>query len=351
MRKFKLSLLSTLIVLATFLTACGDGQVEENPVEETEVIKEEKLKLYTTIYPLQFFAEQIGGDLVEVTNIIPVGSDAHSYEPTAKTMTDITDGDLFIYNGAGMEGFVEAILSVLEKEDVKVVKAVEDIELHESTNNLDEHTDVHDDHKQAHDDHGEEEHGHEEHGNEEEIPSHDVHNHGAEDPHAWLDPIIAIQMAEKIKFAMIDLLPEGEAVFQENYESLKSELEALDTEFRLVVEQAEKDRFIVSHAGYGYWEDRYGIHQIGVSGISPSDEPTIKDIENIIELAKEIGVQYIAFEQNIPTGNAETVKKEANLDVVYIHNLESLMKEDQENNEDYFSLMRKNIDSLEQLLQ
>ncbi|MDE5412218.1 metal ABC transporter solute-binding protein, Zn/Mn family [Alkalihalobacterium chitinilyticum] len=403
MRKLKASLFAGMLVTSSFLAACGgQGEPEENVQEEVVEEEVDALEVFTTLFPLEDFTNKIGGEYVNVTNIIPVGADAHTYEPTAREMISVAEGDMFIYNGAGMEGFADAIIDTVTNENVLVVKAIEGIELidydhdHDHGHDHDDHGHEHDDHGHEHDDHGHEhdehghehddhghehddhghehdehghehdehghehdehghehdEHGHEhdEHGHEHDDHGHD-HHHGDEDPHVWLDPILAIQMAENIKNGLIQLLPEQQEVFEANFNDVKTELEAIDAEFSAMVEEVEKDTFIVSHAGFGYWENRYGIHQIGITGLSPTNEPTRKQLEQIIEFAEKHNIQHVAFEQNFTSQVAEVVKEEVGAEPVYIHNLEVLVQEDIDNNEDYFSLMRKNIESLRTALQ
>ncbi|MFC0472519.1 metal ABC transporter solute-binding protein, Zn/Mn family [Halalkalibacter kiskunsagensis] len=356
------SLFALILIVSSFLVACGGaGQTEEqqlgkeDPAEEVEV-----LELYTTIFPLEDFANKIGGDFVNVTNLVPIGADAHTFEPTAREMISVAEGDAFIYNGAGLEGFVDALIETLEDEGVAIVKASEGIDFIDYG---DDHSDGHEEeheehgHEEEHD-HEHEEHGHEEeheeHGNEKEHDHEEDHEHDHshdEDPHVWLDPIHSITLAENIKNTLIELLPEQEEIFTSNFEEVKTELEAIDSEFQAMVDAAAKDTFFVSHAGYGYWEERYGIHQIGISGISPTNEPSQRQLQDIIQLANENGLEYVMFEQNIPTKVADVVKDEVGAEALYLHNLEALVAEDVDNGEDYFSLMRKNIEALGTALQ
>ncbi|GAE24628.1 zinc ABC transporter [Halalkalibacter wakoensis JCM 9140] len=381
--KKRSGLFASTLILSGFLAACGGGneQAAEQPVNEEPIESEEveALELYTTIFPLENFANEIGGEFVNVTNIVPVGADAHTFEPTAREMISVAEGDAFIYNGAGLEGFVDALIETLEGEGVAIVKASEGIELldydHDHSHDHDHaHEDDHDhdhshddhaheddhDHDHSHDDHAHEDdhdhdHSHDDHAHEEEDDhdhSHDDHNHDHdEDPHVWLDPILSITLAENIKNALIELMPEQEEFFTTNFEEVKAELELIDVEFQSMVEAAEKDTFLVSHAGYGYWEERYGVKQIGIAGISPTNEPSQRQMQDIINLANEYGLQYVLFEQNIPTKVAEVVKDEVGAEALYLHNLEALVTEDVENDEDYFSLMRRNIEVLEKALQ
>ncbi|ADU30001.1 metal ABC transporter solute-binding protein, Zn/Mn family [Evansella cellulosilytica] len=391
----KLFLLIAMLPFA-LLVACGEGEeetteadvgTEENEdVIDEEVVEEEidPISIYTTLFPLEDFANKIGQEYVEVTNIIPVGTDAHSFEPSASQMIDISEADLFIYNGAGFEAFAERIKETVEEHDVVVITAADGIELidydHDHDHSHDhDHGHEEDDHDHGHD-HGHEEddhdhghdHGHEEddhdhghdHGSEEDDHSHNHeddedhghghdhgHSHGEEDPHVWLDPLRAVQLAENIKDALVEIRPELTETFEQNFEALKSDLEILDQEFVDLKEEITKDTIVVSHAGYGYWDDRYGIHQIGISGISPTNEPSISQMQDMISFIEEQGINYIMFEQNIPLNTAETVRDEVGAEVLWLHNLEVLLDEDIESEEDYFSLMRKNIETLRTALQ
>ncbi|MDZ5712763.1 metal ABC transporter solute-binding protein, Zn/Mn family [Jeotgalibacillus haloalkalitolerans] len=291
------------------LAACGNSN-EESSSDESDA-----LSIYTTVYPLQFFAERIAGDVAKVNSILPPGSDSHTYEPTSKDMIEIAEADAFILNGAGLEGYADSIVDAVESEDVTIAEATEGLELSKGG----------DDH-----DHGD---GHD-------------HDHGDYDPHVWLDPVHSIEMAENIKELLTELKPEDEAMFDENFEALKAELEALDQEFSSEIETASGNHFIVSHAAYGYWEEAYGVHQIAVSGLSPTQEPSQKELQSIVETAEEFGLQHVFFEQNITTKIAEIIREEIGAETLMLHNLSVLTDEDIENDEDYFSLMRHNLEQL-----
>ena len=176
------------------------------------------------------------------------------------------------------------------------------------------------------------------------------HNHGDFDPHVWLDPYRSITLAENIKNTLVELKPDAKEEFEKKYESLKAELQKLDEEFHRLADSKENPEMIVSHAAYGYWEEVYGIHQIPVTGLSPSDEPSQKDLEEIIQMANEKQIKYILFEQNVTPKVAEIVQNEINAEPLYLHNLESLTEKDRQNKEDYFSLMRKNLEALDKAL-
>ncbi|MDH8001293.1 metal ABC transporter solute-binding protein, Zn/Mn family [Bacillus cereus] len=317
MRKLIKVCISLLLVISLF-SACGVKKENAEKGQQNK-LKSDKLQIYTTIYPLQFLAEQIGNGYVEVENITPPGTEAHSFDPTQKTVVKIAQSDMFIYSGTGMEGFAEKIKQTVKKEKVSIVKAAEGIRLlNAKTTGVQE---------------GEQE---------KEL---DV------DPHVWLDPIRAIKMAENIKVALIQLKPDAKDDFEKNFNALKLKLESLDQEFRDIVTKSPKKTFVVSHSAYGYWEDVYGLKQIGISGLSPTNEPSSQKLKEIIELAKENNISYVLFEPNLSNKVASVVKREVGADTLTLHNLESLTANEIQNKEDYLSVMKSNILSLQKALQ
>lgn len=317
--KFKPLLMVLALGIGTALAGCSSSSA--NNASDN---KNKKLEVYTTIYPLQDFTEKIGGKYVEAKSILPTGVDAHSFEPTTKTMVKIANADAFVYSGIGLEGFADKAQSTLKNEDVALVEAAKGIKLAKSS---------------------EDEHAHEnEHAHEEE------HNHGDTDPHVWLDPVLAIQLAENIKDELIELKPDKKAEFEKNFQALKTQLEDVDQELKTTIGDAPHKEILVSHAAYGYWEKRYGLKQISVAGLSPTNEPSQKQLENIVKQAKKDHIKYFIFDQNLKPKVSTLVKNEVGAQALTLHNLESLTKNDVKNKEDYFSIMQHNIDTLKKAL-
>ncbi|RDW20925.1 metal ABC transporter solute-binding protein, Zn/Mn family [Oceanobacillus chungangensis] len=279
----------------------------------------DNLTVYTTIYPIQYIVEQIGGDSLTVKSVYPPGVDAHTYEPTSKDMTDIAESDAFIYLGAGMESFAQTAAGALEKQDVLLMEIGKHEELFQSSGST-EH-----DHEDEHE-----------------------HHHGDQDPHIWIDPLRMIEMAAIIKDELITLNPDEETAYTDNFAALKEDLLQLDQQFTETLESKENKKILVSHAAFGYWEERYGIEQISVNGISSSSEPSQKELTEIIDQAKEYNLDYILFEQNSSNRVSEVIQNEIGAEVLTIHNLSVLTDEDIANNEDYLSLMTYNLEILDQ---
>ena len=107
------------------------------------------MSIYTTVYPLQYFTERIGGDHVDVKSIYPAGADEHTFDPTQKDMIALADSDLFFYIGLGLEGFVENAEKTMKNEHVKMIATAEAI----PEEMLDEgHSHEHDEDDEEHDD-------------------------------------------------------------------------------------------------------------------------------------------------------------------------------------------------------
>lgn len=351
------TMLSTVITAGIILAGCGN---EANSNTSSESNKE-VVNVYTTIFPLEDFTKKIGGEFVDVQSILPPNVDAHSFEPSTKDMMNLADSDLFIYTGAGVEGFADKAVESLKNEEVTIVKAVDNIELlsveedshdHEETPEEESH-DSHD--KAANEEEHESEHSSEnnEEGNvheDDHSGEEDEHAHGDTDPHVWLDPNLSIQLAENIKNALIEKMPAQKEAFESNYNLLKKDLEKLDQDFKETVGNSKTKYLLVSHAAYGYWENRYGIEQIAIGGLSPTQEPSQKELEEIVEESKAHNIRYLMFEQNVSPRVSEVIQKEIGAKSLTLYNLESIAEEDRDKGEDYFSIMRKNLENIKMAL-
>lgn len=216
-----------------------------------------------------------------------------------------------------MEGFSESTANALKSSNVTFIE----IGMHEE---LFLTADAH----HAHDDHD--------------------HHHGDFDPHIWFDPLRMVDMAEIITEQLIELSPRHEELYQNNFALLEEQLLQLDQEFSDRLQMKTNKDIVVSHAAYGYWEERYGIRQIAIRGLSSSSEPSQKALIEIVESANKHNIGYVLFEQNTSDNIAKIIQEHIHADILYIHNLEVLTDQDITNDEDYFSIMRKNLETLDQ---
>lgn len=312
----------TVLISILLLAACG--KTNENEVSSDANSTNHALSIYTTVYPIQYFTERIGGEHVHVQSIYPPGADEHTFDPTQKDMMALADSDLFFYIGLGLEGFVEKAQSTLKGEHVKMIATAENISeetLHEGHDHEHEQNTnvVHDDHDQ---------------------------HHGAFDPHVWISPMLSVELATSIKDALIEEMPDMQEDFEENFKLLKDDLVELDQNFKEMATNAPSKTFFVSHAAFGYIADAYDLEQIAIAGLNSQSEPSQKQLATLVSQAKDLDVNYILFEQNISSRLTDVIRKEIGAESLLLHNLGILTADDVKNNEDYLSLMEQNIETL-----
>ncbi len=315
--------LTVAFASASILAACGSNT-------DSSTSDDKKTEIYTSTFATAAIAREIGGNQVNVKMIVPPGADPHSYEPTSKQLTEIAKGDLFLLTGTTLEPYSKKIQESLKGTDVRFVETSKDVTLLESDATL---------HAHEEEGHTEDEQAHEEEG----------HDHGKYDPHVWLDPVNAKAMARSITVALSKEVPKDKATFEKNLKAFDQQADALDKEFKQAVADGSKKELLVTHAAYGYLAERYGFTQLPIAGISPSDEPSQKQLAALVKEARMHDLKYVAFEETVSPKVARVIQKEIGAKSVTIHNLESVTKSQQ--NSSYFKLMEENVQTLEQALQ
>lgn len=329
-----------VFVMTLMITGCQSEVVvdeEADPITEIEVeveteeIPEPVLVVMTSFFPYYDVATHIGGSTVEVYQMVPDGADPHSFEPTPGDLIQLESSDLFIYNGVGFESWVEGALSMLSGSDALVLKAEDFVTLLQVT--------VEDDHDHGHDqDH---DHDHEE---------EDEHQHGPYDPHIWTDPVNMKSIARHVADALIQLAPDNESEFEENYQAYGAAMDELDADLKNLSEEATHHDLLVSHSAFGYLAHRYGFKEIAVTGISPHTEPNPGRLAELTDLAGNLGLEYIFFETLVNPKTAEVLAEEAGLTPLMLYNVEGVTKEQQHSGASYVTLMEENIQTLRKAL-
>ena len=286
-------------------TAAGDG----------------RLRVLTSFYPMYDFACKIGGDCIDVTNMVPSGTEPHDWEPSTNDLKNLEKADVFIYNGADMEPWADDLL-VSRSDTLHVVEASENVELRTTD--------------------GEHEHAHEHEGAD--------HHHGDFDPHVWLDPENAKIEMEAIKDALCAADPENSTVFQSNYEKYAAELDALDAEFREKLAPLPDRTIVVAHEAFGYLCDAYGLTQVGIEGLSPDSEPDPGRMAEVIDFVREHSISTIFFEELVSPKVAEAIASETGAQAKMLSPLEGLSDEQAAAGADYFSVMHDNLAALMEAL-
>lgn len=316
------SICAIIFACTLILAACGQEKSDNKG-------KSDKMKVTTTVYPMQSFIEQIGEEHVDVESIYPAGTDLHSYEPTQKDILEASKSDLFVYTGDDLDPIAKKIASTIKKDEQKV-------SLQEHIDQSELLTDQHE--------HGDEEHDHGDH------EEHEGHHHGGYDPHVWLDPKINLDMIKGIKDELVKKDPDNKKDYETNYKKLKKDLEKIDKDLKKITKGHEGHTVFISHESIGYLANRYNFVQKGVQSMNAED-PTQKELTEIVKEIKETDAKYILYENNISSKITDTIRKETDAKPLTFNNMESLTKEQlNEKNLSYQSLMKENITNIEKAL-
>lgn len=334
------SILLTVLILSGCGSKYGGGIVEG------------KVNVMTTFYPIYEFTKEIGGDEVNVVNLLPTGVEPHDWTPRSQDIVNTSKSQLFLYNGAGLEGWVPGFLKGLDHDtQVKPVEVSQGIKLIDAIGD-----DGHGHGEGAHDE--EHDHTHEE-GTEDDHAGHDHEEKSAEtsadthhtDPHTWVSPKSALIMAENIKNSLVEVDPEHKDGYEQRFEVLKEKLTKLDNDFTSELSKLSKKDIVVSHQAFGYLCRDYGLTQHAIMGLSPDAEPRAQDIVNLTKTVKEKEVKYIFFEELVSDKLAKTLANEAGVETLVLNPVEGLTKAQADSGENYFTLMEKNLQNLTKALQ
>lgn len=288
------------------------------------------LDVMASFYIMADFAQKIGGEHVTVTNLVSPGMEAHDWEPSPSDITNLERADVLVYNGADMEHWVEKVIATLENKNLVIVETSEGIEL------LEGHAHSHDEDEEGHEDEEahEDEDGHEGEGE---------HHH---DPHVWLSPLNAKMQLQNIKEAFAKADPGHADDYEANYQRYAAELDALDKEFRDALTPLPRKEIIVAHQAFGYLCQAYGLTQVPIEGVYADSEPDPARMAEILRFAQQHDVKTIFFEQSASDKVAQTIADQLDARTDVLSPIESLSDQQLANGDDYFSIMRQNLNAL-----
>ncbi|MFI2101974.1 metal ABC transporter substrate-binding protein [Isoptericola sp. NPDC019693] len=295
------------------------------------------LEVLASFYPLQYVAEQVGGDLVTVSNLTPPAAEPHDLELSPAQVRQIGTADLVVYS-SGFQAAVDEAVTTQSPEHVVDTSDVVTLEQHPGTPagaETDEHADEHaeeDGHEHADDD------GHE-------------HAEGAADPHFWLDPTRVIDVGHAVAASLGEADPEHAATYAENARALAKSLTELDGEFEAGLQECASRTLVTSHEAFGYLAERYDLEQVGIVGLDPEAEPSPARLREVGAVVKENGVSTIFTETLTSPKVAETLASDIGVTTAVLDPLEGLSKSASEAGDDYVSVMRDNLAALTEGLQ
>lgn len=302
-------LLGMFIIFLLILSGCS------HPNQSTgsdEPIGKRKLNVVTTFYPMYYFAKQVAGDSANVSLLIPNGVEPHDWEPTAKDMAHIQDGDIFVYNSRYFETWTEEVFKSIDTSSLKLVEASNGIKLLSSDGSK--------------------------------------KSQASKDPHVWLSPVLAKTEVDSITKAFMKKDPKNKDQYQKNAAAFKTKLDEVDKLYKETISNAPKKEFVTQHAAFSYLAKQYGLKQIAIAGLSPDVEPTLGKLAELAKLAKEKQIKTIYFEGLTSPKVAATLANEIGAKTEVLNPLEGLTKSDQKQGLDYLGVMKKNLNALKKTL-
>ncbi len=253
-----------------------------------EELSLEPRMLVASFYPLAWATERVAGDSsrAEVVNLTPPGAEPHDVELSPRDVETIRDAELVVYIGGGFQPALEDAVGSREGRSLDLSKP-------------------------------------------------------GEDPHIWLDPIRFAGAVARIARAVGGV---GSA-----YDEIR-ELKRLDREYRRGLADCERRVLVTTHAAFGRLAARYGLTELSLAGRSPESEPGPRELEELVDDVRASGATTVFAEPLVSDGLAQTVGREAGVEVSTLDPIEGLSEERLDAGEDYLSVMRSNLVALRKAL-
>jgi zinc transport system substrate-binding protein len=257
-----------------------------------------RLSVAVSFYPIYDIVKNIGGDRIYLKQIIPFGTEPHSFEPTPKDMMEIGNSQLFIYNGL-IDPWAKSIADNFPREK----------------SNLNLSTAV-------------------------------IIENG--DPHYWLDFENYKKMINSVLEKMVSLDVQNEQFFRANADKLIKEVISLESEYDTNLNSCKNNNIIVNHNYFQYIAKKYGFETTPIMGLSPDEKPSAKQVAEIIDIVKEKNISTIFFEELVSSSIAESISRETGAKVSSLSPLGNVSPE--RVNDGFIELMRGNLRELKEAL-
>ena len=255
-----------------------------------------KLRVAASYYPLYEFARQVGKDKIAATDMTPAGAEPHDYEPSARALADARKASVFVYNGGHMEPWTGGFLQGYKHVAVKASAGITLLE--------------------------------------------------GQDPHFWLDPLLAKQIVDNIQAGLSKADPANRAYYAHNAEEYKKQLDMLDAAFHDGLGRCRLRTVISSHQAFSYLGRRYNLRVVPIAGLDPEAEPSAGKLAELSAIVKKEHIGYIFFESLVSPKLATTIAGETGAKTIVFDPIEGLTSENQKQGKDYLSLQRDNLRNL-----
>lgn len=303
----------TLIsIISIILVACGGSGESKNNNAESD----DKLEVTASFTIISDMAREIGGDKVEVHNLVPTGTDPHEYEPLPEDTKQATDADILFYNGLNLEGgdegwFARLIDSVNQDED-HVFSLTEEVDPKYLEEEDSDETEI--------------------------------------NPHGFIDPGVGIKMAEEMRDALMEVDEENADYYEEQGDKYVDRLKDIEADYDKRLGDLPEDNkiLITSELAYQYLTDHYDMEEASIWKIDTEENGSPKQIKSLISYIKESDVPTLFLESNVDERPMETVSEESGVDIFDKPIYSDEIGEPGEEVDTYVKYLNYNIDVIEE---
>jgi zinc/manganese transport system substrate-binding protein len=290
-----------LLSVLGLLVSCGS---DSKDTTSTSTVPDPNRPLVIATTPiLGDLVRQVGGDEINVEVLIPLGADPHDFEPSAAQAAQLRDASLIVANGLGLEERLESALDGAEKDGVPVFDVGEQLDPLVLSTADEAKPSEEDDHDHGHD-----------HDAEKEPAQEEAHNHGAEDPHVWLDPERLATAASLVATQLATTTGLDASPFQERAATYADAARAAETEARALLAElpADQRKLITNHDALEYFAQRFNLEVIGtvIPGGSTLAEPSAADLSDLVALIEANNVKAIFSESTVSSKMIESLARE-----------------------------------------
>jgi ABC-type Zn uptake system ZnuABC Zn-binding protein ZnuA len=294
----------TLTMMLVMLVVLPMATAHQSLSAATEPLRADMLKVVAVETFLADVAQQVAGDRLKITALMPIGADPHSFEPTPIDVKKVADCNVLIVNGAGFEAFLDKLLENADGTH-KVIEASAGLPSRDTEE--EESSEV---------------------GDADSTEPQGGHHHHEGDPHFWLAPGNMITYVQNIQRGLSEADPGGAKTYATNADAYIARLNELD---RWIADQVAlippgRRLLVTNHESLGYFADRYGFKIIGtiVPSVSTGSSPSAKQLAALADRIKATGAKAIFLETGTNPQLARQLAKETGIKVVtdlYTHSI------------------------------
>jgi len=266
-----------------------------------------KLRIIASILPLMEFAKAVAGENAEVSLLLPPGAGVHTWQPRASDIIRMSEANLFVHVGGGLEPWVDDFLQSVSNKRLRVMAVANYLPLEK-----------------------------EKHAGEEVL-----------DPHVWLDFGNDRTIVAHLAATLGEIDPARAASYSSAAAAYEEKLRQLDTLYAEGLKScSSRSLLLAGHAAFGYLARRYHLEQIALTGLSPDAEPTPSAVVSMVEMARKQGIASVFMEARESPRLAELLAREIPAKIYVLNPGENLNKREWTSGITFIDLMRQNLENL-----